>query len=541
MKQGHVVMHRMLEMLLNLRENGGQRDQYRREVDKRRDSSTGDKRPTPKGKAAGARETFCQYTHYIGCLALLIFTFTATGACARELEPSGEFVSTTFFSARNTVTPEKHEKGDLPVVAARARLLWDGYISDLTSLRLEAEFNYTRLDSNRAPFDAEEAEAIIREASMKISGFMSDNIDLTVGKQRITWGKADGVNPTDNFNPNKMDALTGAGVLTLGSTADFMDKPYIWAIRAEDYYARDSRFDFVWVPRMTEAKLDPWLVRRLTGLTPTFDYPWKGNGWSTNHSQYGVRWSSVINKTDIAISFFHGYDNMPTVKTATLRYNALDPLAAVNPLLAVTGRTGIELSYPELDVIGMDFSGEVLSAGWWAEFGYFMPKKFDGGLVLVEQNGLLQNRYVPIRVMDDNYLKYTLGFDYTLPFGEGIYTNIQFARGLFDERRYTVTARTIGLSPDHGMLGSLQDYLVYRFEYKWNNDEKMLALMGFFEKGELSGFSHSSHMFMPYYTWEFRDDIDISIGYKGYTGQADSKFGSLRGNNQVFINIKNTW
>jgi len=481
------------------------------------------------------------FTHYIVSLALVVFCAFGPAAGARELEPSGEIVSTTFFSARDTASPEEREKGDVPVFAARARLLWDGYISEQTSVRLETELGYTRLDADSAPFDSEETEASLREAAIKFGGFMSESVDLTLGKQRITWGKADGVNPTDNFNPNNLDALTGGGVLTLGSTADFMDKPYVWALRAEKYFPDESKLDFVWVPRMKEAELDPGLVRRLTGLTPSFDFPWKGSGWSANLSLYGVRWSSTVRKTDLSLSFFHGYDNMPAVKTATLRYNALNPAAAINPLLAVTGRTAIELSYPELDVFGLDFSGEIFSAGWWAEFGYFMPKKFDGGLILIEQNGLLPARAVPISIMEDNYLKYTLGFDYTLPFGEGVYTNIQFAHGLFDERRYTTRSRSIGLANDSGMLGSLQDYLVYRFEYKWDSDEKSLALMGFLEKGEFSGFNHKSHMFMPYYTWEFRDDTDISVGYKGYTGEPESKFGSLRGNNQVFVNLKRTW
>ena len=41
----------------------------------------------------------------------------------------------------------------------------------------------------------------IREAYLDVYGFMWDNVDLRIGKQRIAWGKADRLNPTDNLNP----------------------------------------------------------------------------------------------------------------------------------------------------------------------------------------------------------------------------------------------------------------------------------------------------------------------------------------------------
>ncbi len=40
----------------------------------------------------------------------------------------------------------------------------------------------------------------LREAYFELNGFIFSNVDLKVGRQRIAWGTADKLNPTDNVN-----------------------------------------------------------------------------------------------------------------------------------------------------------------------------------------------------------------------------------------------------------------------------------------------------------------------------------------------------
>jgi hypothetical protein len=45
----------------------------------------------------------------------------------------------------------------------------------------------------------------IREAYVQLYGFPNKNIDIKIGRQRIAWGTADLVNPTDNLNPYDLE------------------------------------------------------------------------------------------------------------------------------------------------------------------------------------------------------------------------------------------------------------------------------------------------------------------------------------------------
>jgi len=58
-------------------------------------------------------------------------------------------------------------------------------------------------DKNKvAPIDVD-----IREAYVDFKGFIFDNLDLRIGRQRIAWGTADKLNPTDNLNPDDLEDI----------------------------------------------------------------------------------------------------------------------------------------------------------------------------------------------------------------------------------------------------------------------------------------------------------------------------------------------
>jgi len=51
----------------------------------------------------------------------------------------------------------------------------------------------------------------LREAYVQIFGFLSKNLDITMGRQRIVWGTADKLNPTDNLNPYDLEDILDFG------------------------------------------------------------------------------------------------------------------------------------------------------------------------------------------------------------------------------------------------------------------------------------------------------------------------------------------
>ncbi|MEO0206913.1 MAG: hypothetical protein ABIL22_09610, partial [candidate division WOR-3 bacterium] len=54
-------------------------------------------------------------------------------------------------------------------------------------------------------------EIDIREAYIDILKFPLENIDLRIGRQRIAWGTADKINPTDNLNPLDLEDIWDFG------------------------------------------------------------------------------------------------------------------------------------------------------------------------------------------------------------------------------------------------------------------------------------------------------------------------------------------
>ena len=54
-------------------------------------------------------------------------------------------------------------------------------------------------------------DLILREAYVDLYEFLSPNLDLRIGRQRIAWGTADKINPTDNINPDDLEDIWDFG------------------------------------------------------------------------------------------------------------------------------------------------------------------------------------------------------------------------------------------------------------------------------------------------------------------------------------------
>ena len=86
-------------------------------------------------------------------------------------------------------------------------------------------------------------EVSLWEAYVSMYGFLLENLDLRLGKQRIVWGTADKLNQTDNLNPDDFSDPLDFG-RKIPSTA-FMGT----------YYLGDWEIIGVWVPVVRPALL----------------------------------------------------------------------------------------------------------------------------------------------------------------------------------------------------------------------------------------------------------------------------------------------
>ena len=194
--------------------------------------------------------------------------------------------------------------------------------------------------------DGKETKVYLKEAYAEL---YYDSTDLTIGKQRIAWGKADGINPTDNFNPQDQ-------------TQPFADdnKIGVTAVRARHYYT-DWLFDLVWVPCFTSPEFaepgERWSLLPSGRIKPVYPED------KLENSEYGVRASRWTPAVDFSVSYFNGYSKEPAF-----------PAEA-----RVEGDQYIwEPEFYRVHVLGGDFSRDFGSFVVRGEGAYFKPdEEFD--------------------------------------------------------------------------------------------------------------------------------------------------------------------
>lgn len=227
-------------------------------------------------------------------------------------------------------------------------------------------------------------DILLWEAYIEISPFISENLDIKIGKQRIVWGAADKFNPTDNLNPNDFTDML-----------DFGAKVPSFALKAS-YYLGDNTITGVWIPFFEPALFPKGGIVSSFGFLPGRVEKPKN---SFTNGMFGLKFSGTASNLDYSLSYFKGFDNIPI------------PIE-FDPMI------GIVMGFPEVEVLGFDFAGEFASVGFWVEAAMFFPEEIILG--------------ADVLLSDDPYLKYTIGLDYT--FKNGVYLEGQYIRGLSNER-----------------------------------------------------------------------------------------------------------
>ena len=100
----------------------------------------------------------------------------------------------------------------------------------------------------------------VREAYVQLFGFLTKNLDVTIGRQRIVWGTADKLNPTDNLNP-----------LDLEDILDFGRRRGSDAINMNYYINNDFSLQGVFIPFFQPANMPVGIFAN--ALNPQMELP----------------------------------------------------------------------------------------------------------------------------------------------------------------------------------------------------------------------------------------------------------------------------
>jgi hypothetical protein len=338
----------------------------------------------------------------------------------------------------------------------------------------------------RGPASDGDATGELREAFVDLR---FGPLDVRAGRQIIAWGRADGLNPTDN--------LTGED-LTLLAPDDDDRRLGTTALRAS-YFLGDVSVTGFWLPEFRGHRFP---LPSTPGFTFVRDRPeWPGDQWAVRVEQTGraVDWS---------VSYFHGRDLTPDLGVR---------LAAAIP----DRETAIALSHHRVDVFGADMAANLGRIGLRAE-GAYVGTEDAGG-----RDPFIKNAFFFVVVGGDR------------TFREYLNLNVQYLYRLVRGHRTVQT----GLSPTEAGVAELQGILnsqatrvqhgaSFRVSHKWLREtlEGECAAAGFFGPDGLA--------LRPKVTYAVTDHWKVLVGAELYRGDSSSVFGLLRPNSAAYLEAR---
>jgi hypothetical protein len=342
------------------------------------------------------------------------------------------------------------------------------------------------------------------EAYVSLSDFLVERLDVRIGRQRMAWGTADKLNPTDNLNPKDLEDLFDFGK-HLGTNA----------IKAS-YYLGDYTLTGVFVPVFTPAVFprsdwasafaQPMALPAGMTIRSLDDHVSLPQNNFKQSSMVALKFATKVLNYDLSLSYFRGRDDLPLVTAVTI--SPVDALGTVD--------IASELSYPRLQVIGADFAGQLLNVGIWGEGALIIPQKYDMVTTIGAQH---QTEVALDRVP---YFKCTIGGDYT--FKSGLYVNAQYVHGLFHERGSQ----------------NLEDYLVFALRQSFLDEVLKLTYMaGLVEVKTLQDIKNNIAFALgPELAYYPMDNAEMVLGTYIIDGKNSTTFGRVKNNDEVYIKVK---
>ncbi len=346
----------------------------------------------------------------------------------------------------------------------------------------------------------------LREAYFELNGFIFSNVDLKIGRQRIAWGTADKLNPTDNVN-----------ALDLSDPWDF--GRHLGSDGAElTVYAGGLQITGLAVAQFTPAVLPtgqwanalmPSAVQAPPGVslgavTTNVSLP----GLSIADSvTAGLKVKGNLLGYDLSVSYLYGRQSLPIVNSVVL--------STPSPTSNVTAG----LMFPREHVFGADLAGSILGVGVWAEAAVFLPQKVT---LTTDLSGLGLGVIQSTALDSTPYVKYVIGGDYTFP--GNVYLNGQFVHGLFQEAG----------------AGNLEDYFCVNLEWRLFDEKLTLRPFSFlFEVKDWSDIPNNyAILASPSISLHPMDNAELVVGFHWIQAASSTVFGALSGQNEVFAHAR---
>ncbi len=354
----------------------------------------------------------------------------------------------------------------------------------------------------------------VREAYIQLFGFLTKNLDVKIGRQRISWGTADKLNPTDNLNPYDLEDILDFG-RHRGSDAVSLDY----------YFNSCFSLEGVVVPFFEPANMPIGIFSN--ALTPTIDLP---QGLSLKNSsdkilmpEYdlaksttaGIKLKGFAAGFDFSLSYVWGRDGLP-IST----YNSFIPVDTLGGI-----DINSDLSYYRTHIFGADIAGSIGGIGVWVEAAAFLPEN----KIVMTTDLSAMYPMSPVPVTQDTvllekkvYVKYIVGADYN--FANGAYLNIQYLHGFMNERG----------------SDNLNDYLFVQLNKKFFDDKlEVSPLSGGFVVSNWDDIKNNySLVYVPSISYMATDNIEMNLSLSIFSGEGDNMFSKLSDYDMLMFRLK---
>ena len=354
------------------------------------------------------------------------------------------------------------------------------------------------------PFDIQ-----LREAYVQISDLFIPNLDLKIGRQRIAWGSADKLNPTDNLNPYDLEDILDFG-RHRGSDA----------INLTYYFKNDFSLQAVAIPFFQPANLPVGMFSN--ALMPSVEIPLdipinslttqinKPKNSLMESSTLGFKFKGAIKSVDFSLSYIWGYNGIPYLSKTT-----------VTPQLIPLGLdVNAELSYYRNHIFGVDLSTEIKGVGVWAEGALFKLQDSlmyssvisISGLNLIQSDSLILDSKKP-------YFRAIVGADYH--FGKGSYIHIQLMHGFIHENGNQ----------------NMSDYLFLKFDQRLLDDKITISPVSgaFIIEQWKSIKEHYCIAYMPQIKYNPVPDLELNLTGVIIKGKGNGIFTALQEYDQIIL------
>lgn len=489
---------------------------------------------------------------------LILFILVGTGAYAMDIK--GDFSWETRYSLTN---------GDFLFNQVNGSLKFEQQANENIYGMAKVSFRYynnpvgqTTFNSTLSPnelgilYSVQPLEISLDQAYISCKDFLFENLDLSAGKQRITWGTADKLNPTDILNANDFSDPLNYGkkiptaalnlnysIPAVNGNIQFVYEPFspVARLNAMMVSILDSRAKLGTVSNI--AKNFASVNAASANWTETISTP----AWHASNFTIGTKISATLIGFDLSASYLTRLNDFPELVNIhvdqEIYYNSMwDALLTPNVGTVTINSGDYNMSYYREHVIGFDLSKDIGIVLLWAEASVtFQPEVKTTSTVTshIYTNSAGTNAYwfdnvanTDIVVLSNEvYVKYTVGFDKT--FGDSWYVNFQYNHGFFNERGNNGAER-------------LQDYLQLRFEKKFFSDKLKFALTGmanvnnFYDAictNDMGAYLTNNYGLMGQFAISYIpfDDLTLEIGVNLFDGKDTTTLGLMKDYDMIFF------